>query len=145
MAHGKIDVSAKLLNEFVHHTMVSNLGIEYLEPLDGCLRARMPVDHRTFQPQGLLHGGASVALAESLGSTASFLLIDPQTQYCVGLEVNANHLRPVREGHVEAIAKPIHLGRSTHIWDIRITDDNGKLVCVSRLTVAVRAKKPHED
>jgi len=102
------------------------------------VEARMPVDHRTHQPFGLLHGGASVVLAETLGSVASFLLLtDPQKQQAVGLEINANHLRGVREGWVYGRVTPIHTGRTTHVWDIRITDEQKRLVCVSRLTVAV--------
>lgn len=128
------DINAKHAN-----TIMEVLGIEFIEPEDGCLRARMPVDRRTHQPKGLLHGGASVVLAETLGSTASALLIDWDTQYCVGLEVNANHMRPVKSGHVIAKAIPVHLGRTTHIWDIRISNEAGKLVCISRLTMAVRS------
>lgn len=119
-------------------TIMEVLGIEFIDVEDGCLRARMPVDKRTHQPKGLLHGGASVVLAETIGSTASALLIDWDTQYCVGLEVNANHLRPVRSGYVIAKAIPVHVGRTTHLWDIRITNEAGKLVCISRLTMAVR-------
>ena len=101
----------------------------------------MPVDHRTKQPYGLLHGGASVALAETLGSIGSALVVDQSKFNCVGLEINANHLRSVRDGFVTGIARPIHIGASTHVWDIRITDQRDKLVCISRLTVAV-IKKP---
>jgi 1,4-dihydroxy-2-naphthoyl-CoA hydrolase len=105
------------------------------------LTASMVVDRRTHQPYGLLHGGASVVLAETLGSTASYLCIDPATHYCVGLEVNANHLRALRSGRVTAVARPVHLGRSTHVWDIRLHGDDGRPSCISRLTVAV---VPHE-
>ncbi|HEY0273692.1 MAG TPA: hotdog fold thioesterase, partial [Chitinophaga sp.] len=90
---------------------------------------------------GLLHGGASAALAETVGSMASALIIDPRQQMCVGMEINANHLRGVRDGYVHAIARPLHLGATTHVWDIRITDDSHRLVCVSRLTVAIIARK----
>lgn len=104
---------------------------------DDFITASMAVDSRTHQPFGLLHGGASVVLAESVGSTASVLCLDPARFYCVGLEVNANHLRGVRNGRVTATARPVHIGRSTHVWDIRLVDDQGKPSCISRLTVAV--------
>ena len=102
----------------------------------------MPVDARTRQPYGLLHGGASVVLAETLGSSAGNLCVDMTAQMCVGLEINANHLRPKREGQLTGVATPIHRGRTTHVWDIRISDENGKLVCVSRCTVAVVDRPP---
>ncbi len=119
------------------NTLIEHLGIEFLEIGDDFIKARMPVDHRTRQPMGLLHGGASVALAETLGSIAAYLCIDIQKQSCVGLEINANHIRAVREGWVYGVAKPHHLGKSTHLWEIKITDDKDKLVCVSRITIAV--------
>ncbi len=119
-------------------TITKHLGIEFTEAGEGYLMARMPVDGRTHQPFGLLHGGASVVLAESLGSVASWMLLDdPTQQRAVGLEVNANHLRAVRSGWVYGRCTPIHTGRTTHVWDIRITDEQGKLVCISRLTVAI--------
>lgn len=126
---------------FVHaDSIVKHLGIEFTEAGDGYLMARMPVDGRTHQPFGILHGGASVVLAESLGSVASWMLLnDPAKQRAVGLEVNANHLRSVRDGWVYGRCTPIHTGRTTHVWDIRITDEEGKLVCVSRLTIAIIA------
>lgn len=104
---------------------------------DASLTASMVVGPRTHQPYGLLHGGASVVLAETLGSTASYLCINPATHYCVGLEVNANHLRALRSGRVTAVARPVHLGRTTHVWDIRLHGDDGKPSCISRLTVAI--------
>ncbi|MDR6236015.1 hotdog fold thioesterase [Pseudomonas oryzihabitans] len=104
---------------------------------DDSLTASMVVDRRTHQPMGLLHGGASVALAETVGSVASMLCVDRARYYCVGQEINANHLRSVRSGRVTAVARPLHLGRSSHVWDIRLSDDEGRLTCVSRLTVAV--------
>lgn len=122
------------------NTLGEQLGMEFTEIGDDYLKATMPVDHRTKQPYGLLHGGASVALAETLGSVGSALVIDPSKFNCVGLEINANHLRSVRDGFVTGIAKPIHIGASTHVWDIRITDQRDKLVCISRLTVAVIKK-----
>lgn len=122
-------------------TMGEHLGMEWLEIGPDFLRVRMPVDSRTRQPYGLLHGGASCALAETAGSVASALVIHPEKQICVGLEINANHIRGVREGWVTATASALHLGASTHVWDIKITDDSNKLICVSRLTVAI-LKKP---
>ena len=119
-------------------TITKHLGIEFTEAGEGYLTARMPVDGRTHQPFGILHGGASVVLAESLGSVASWMLLDdPTKQRAVGLEVNANHLRAVRSGWVYGRCTPIHTGRTTHVWDIRITDEQEKLVCISRLTVAI--------
>ncbi|GAB3341957.1 hotdog fold thioesterase [Larkinella ripae] len=126
------------LQKFHANSIVNHLGIELTELGDGFLTARMPVDHRTHQPFGILHGGASVVLAETLGSVASVMqLDDPNRQRAVGLEINANHIRSVKEGWVYGKVTPIHVGRTTHIWDIRITDEAGKLVCISRLTVAV--------
>lgn len=118
-------------------TMGHYLGMEFTELGPDYLKGRMPVDNRTKQPYGLLHGGASAALAETLGSVASALVVDHTRYYCVGLEINANHLRSVRSGYVTGICTPLHLGRSTHVWDIKIHDDRERLICVSRLTVAV--------
>ena len=123
-----------------HNTMADHLGLELTEIGENYLKGRLPVDHRTKQPYGLLHGGASAVLAETLGSVASALVID-QTQYnCVGIEINANHLRGVREGFVTGIATPLHTGKTTHVWEIKIYDDNEKLICASRLTVAIIKK-----
>ncbi len=117
--------------------MADHLGIEWVEFGDNFLKARMPVDHRTKQPFGLLHGGASCVLAETLGSVGAALVVDPEKHNCVGLEINANHVRSAREGFVTGLASPIHIGASTQVWDIKIYDEREKLVCVSRLTVAV--------
>jgi len=125
------------LNEMRKNTICDVLDITFDAYDDQSITASMVVDHRTHQPFGLLHGGASVVLAETLGSMASYLCIDTKKFYCVGLEVNANHLRGVRSGRVTAVAKPVHMGRTTHVWDIRLRDDNGKLNCISRLTIAV--------
>ncbi len=125
------------LNEHSRQTMASYLGIEFLEIGEDYLKARMPVDQRTMQPDGILHGGASAALAETLGSVAATLCVDRDSKRCVGLEINANHLRPVMGGSVYGVAKPVHLGRTTHVWEIRISSEQGKLVCISRHTVAV--------
>jgi 1,4-dihydroxy-2-naphthoyl-CoA hydrolase len=118
-------------------TMGSVLGIEFTEIGENFLKARMPVDERTRQPYGLLHGGASATLAETIGSVASAYVVDHTKYYCVGLEINANHIRGVRSGYVYGTATPLHLGQSTHVWDIRIHDEREKLICVSRLTVAI--------
>ncbi|WNW10775.1 hotdog fold thioesterase [Pseudomonas sp. DTU_2021_1001937_2_SI_NGA_ILE_001] len=118
-------------------TIAAMLDIRFESFDDDTLTASMVVDPRTHQPFGLLHGGASVVLAESLGSMASYLVIDPTKFFCVGLEVNANHVRGVRSGRVTGVVRPVHIGRTTHVWDIRISNDEGKLCCISRLTVAV--------
>lgn len=119
-------------------TLIRHLGIELLEAGDDYLSARMPVDGRTRQPAGVLHGGASVVLAETLASWAATYCIDRSKHHCVGIEINANHVRPVAEGTVTGTARPVHLGRATQIWEVRIADDrNGKLVCISRVTMAV--------
>lgn len=125
------------LNALSKNTLVELLDIRFEAFDDDSLTASMVVDPRTHQPYGLLHGGASVVLAETLGSTASYLCIDSAKFYCVGLEVNANHLRGLRSGRVTAVARPLHLGRTTQVWDIRLSGDDGKLSCVSRLTMAV--------
>ena len=120
-------------------TMGTHLGMEWVELGDDYVKMSMPVDERTKQPYGLLHGGASCALAETIGSVASFLVIDSSKYGCVGLEINANHLRSAKKGLVTATAKPLHIGRTTHVWDIKIHDEEERLVCVSRLTVAIIA------
>ncbi|KAA3539154.1 hotdog fold thioesterase [Pseudomonas savastanoi] len=119
------------------NTIGEVLDIRFESFTDDSLTASMVVDQRTHQPFGLLHGGASVVLAESLGSMASYLIVDPSKYFCVGLEVNASHLRGVRTGRVTGVVRPVHIGRTTHVWDIRISTEEGKLSCISRLTVAV--------
>lgn len=121
-------------------TMIRAIGIEMTEVTDGSLKGRMPVDHRTRQPGGVLHGGASVAFAETLASWGASFTVDPEKNYCVGMEINANHVRPVADGWVYGEATPLTRGRTTQVWDIKITDAAGKLVCVSRCTMAVLAK-----
>ena len=121
--------------------MVEHLGIEFLELGEKFISAKMPVDHRTHQPMGLLHGGASIALAETLGSVASSIIIDMDKFACVGLEINANHIKSARSGFVIGKATPIHLGKKTHVWDIKIRNEDDELICISRLTVAVIEKK----
>ncbi|GAA4715134.1 hotdog fold thioesterase [Sphingomonas lutea] len=120
-------------------TMIAHLGIEIVEVGDDFLKARMPVDHRTVQPQGRLHGGASCALAETVGSVAANMVLDSNQFLAVGLEINANHIRPVKGGYVYGTARPDAIGRTTQVWTIRITDDDDRLVCISRLTMAVIA------
>ncbi|HEV3326296.1 MAG TPA: hotdog fold thioesterase [Puia sp.] len=134
------DLTAAQLQPLGKNTMGDHLGIEFTEVGEDFLKGRMPVDNRTRQPYGLLHGGASVALAETLGSVAAAFVVDRRGYNAVGLEINANHVRGVREGFVTGIAKPLHLGKTTHVWEIRIFDDRDKLVCISRLTVAIIAK-----
>ncbi|WP_040260802.1 hotdog fold thioesterase [Pseudomonas massiliensis] len=126
-----------VLNASQRDTIGGLLDIRFEAVGEDFLTASMPVDARTHQPYGLLHGGASVVLAESVGSVASMLCVDRTRFYCVGLEVNANHLRGVRSGRVTATARPVHIGRSTHVWDIRLVDQQGRPSCISRLTVAV--------
>ncbi|HVA54515.1 MAG TPA: hotdog fold thioesterase [Gammaproteobacteria bacterium] len=125
------------LNKFQEQTLVTNLGIRYTEVGEDYLKAVMPVDARTKQPAGILHGGASVALAETLGSTGANLVVDRKQKLCVGLDINANHVRAMRSGQVTGTARPLHIGGSTQVWEIRITNDEEKLVCVSRITIAV--------
>jgi len=122
-------------------TMGEHLGIEWTAVGDNYIKARMPVDNRTRQPYGLLHGGASCVLAETIGSVASAMVVDHNKFYCVGLEINANHIRSAKEGYVTGTATPLHLGGTTHVWDIKIHDEKDKLICVSRLTVAVIRRK----
>lgn len=117
--------------------IVSLLGIRFTEWDESSLTAMMPVDERTHQPWGVLHGGASVVLAESIGSYASSFVVDPDKLRVVGQEINANHLRPVSSGFVTGVCKPVHLGRTSHVWDIRIYNEAKKLVCITRLTTAV--------
>lgn len=135
------DLSLTDFTNLVEATMSEHIGIAFTELGADYLKATMPVDHRTNQPYGLLHGGASCVLAETLGSIASAMVIDTEKFICVGLEINANHIRSSRTGIVTGITKPIHIGASTHVWDIKIYDEREKLVCVSRLTVVI-LKKP---
>ncbi len=137
----KKDLSLSDFTNLGETTMGEYIGISFSELGSDYLKATMPVDHRTKQPYGLLHGGASCVLAETLGSVASAMVIDTEKFICVGLEINANHIRSARSGIVTGITTPIHIGASTHVWDIKIYDEREKLVCVSRLTVAI-LKKP---
>jgi 1,4-dihydroxy-2-naphthoyl-CoA hydrolase len=137
----KKDITLEQLNEWRKNTMVEHLGIELTEFGEGYICGKMPVDRRTHQPMGLLHGGASVALAETLASIGAAIHVDLTKKACVGLEINANHVRSVTEGWVYAKATAIHIGRSTQIWETKITNEAGDLVCLSRMTVAVIDKK----
>lgn len=137
MSIWKTPLTIEIANTRSQNTLVTHLGIEFLKVGDDCLVAKMPVDHRTKQPIGIMHGGASCVLAETVGSIAGNYCLDLTKQYCVGLDINTNHIRSVREGFVYATAKPFHLGRSTQVWSIEINDEQGKLVSVNRLTMAV--------
>ncbi len=130
-----------LLNKQSANTMAEFLDIKFTEIGENHLKATMPVNAKTHQPYGLLHGGASAVLAETVGSVASSLTIDPEKQICVGIEINCNHLRGKKDGIVTATAEPLHIGATTHVWDIKIRDENERLICVSRLTVAILKKK----
>lgn len=130
------------LDQLHRDTVVAILGIEFTEVGDDYLCAKMPVDARTKQPHGILHGGSSVVLAETLGSCAAQYCVDASAFRCVGLDVNANHLRSVESGWVTARAEPVHLGRTTQVWQIDIRDEGGRPVCVSRLTMAVLPVSP---
>ena len=136
MSPWKTQTTLAELKERSKNTMIEHLGIEFLEIGDDYLKARMPVDHRTKQPVGLLHGGASVVLAETLGSVAAGLCVDREKKGIVGLEINANHIRSVTDGWVTGVTMPIHVGSTTQIWEIKIFNQQAKLICVSRLTVA---------
>jgi len=140
MALWKIEVDKDMLNNGVKGTIHEQLGIEFTEVGDDYIKAQMPVNARTVQPAGILHGGASVVLAESLGSTTANLCVDQQKQHCVGLDINANHLRAVSKGNVEGIAKPIHIGKSTQVWEMKIYDMEQHLINISRLTMVVLNK-----
>jgi 1,4-dihydroxy-2-naphthoyl-CoA hydrolase len=129
--------SLEAANDMSTTSLINHLGIEFVEVGGDYLVARMPVDDRTRQPIGVLHGGASIALAETLASWAATFTVDPDRATCVGMEINANHLRPVTSGWVTGAARPIALGRRTQVWEVRITDDDDKLVCISRCTMAV--------
>ncbi|MDL5050973.1 hotdog fold thioesterase [Oscillatoria amoena NRMC-F 0135] len=134
-------ITLESINRLSRNTMVEHLGIEFTALGPDYLSARMPVDARTHQPYGLLHGGASVSLAETLGSVAAHCCINNEKQYCVGIEINANHIKSVRSGFVTGTAKPIHIGKRTQVWEIRIENEQAELVCVSRITMAIIDKQ----
>ena len=133
----KMPISLESATERAKNTFVEFIGIKFIEFGDDYLKATMPVDHTTKQPMGFLNGGVSAALAESVASTAANYCVDQTLCYCVGLEINANHLRPALSGLVTATAKPYHLGGKTQVWEIKIENEDGKLVCISRMTMAV--------
>jgi 1,4-dihydroxy-2-naphthoyl-CoA hydrolase len=135
------NLTADRIQPLTKNTMADHLGIEFTEVGEDFLKGRMPVDDRTRQPYGLLHGGASVALAETLGSVGAAMVVDHHRFNAVGLEINANHVRGVREGYVTGVARPLHIGKTTQVWEIRITDERDKLTCVSRITVAIIPKQ----
>ena len=135
------DIDVTALNKLSKNTLAEQIGIEFTVAGDDFIEAKMPVDSRTHQPFGLLHGGASVALAETLGSVAATCCVDPGRQFCVGLEINANHIRSAREGFVTGTARAVHIGKKTQVWEIRIVNEANELVCISRITLAVLDKK----
>ncbi len=139
---GTVTVEEINTTQIIDCQMARHLGIELTEIGLDFMIAKMPVDHRTIQRIGILHGGASLALAETVGSIAASYCVDRDSFYIVGQEINANHIRPVRSGFVYATATPLHLGKSSQVWDIRIRNEEGKLTCVSRFTVAVLKKSP---
>jgi len=141
----KKDLSVSDLAPLGKNTLGEHIGIEWAEVGPDYIKATMPVDHRTRQPYGLLHGGASVALAETLGSVAAAMVVDHSRFYCVGLEINANHIRSARDGFVTGITRPVHIGGTTQVWDIKIYDMQEKLLCISRITVAVLRRPAPAD
>ncbi len=142
MALWQSTLTPEQLRELSRNTIHESLGIEITEIGEDYVRGRMPVDRRTHQPYGLLHGGASVVLAESLGSIGAGLVVAGSGARVVGLDINANHLRAVRDGWVTGTARPLHIGRTTQVWEIRLENDAGELSCISRLTMAVVQKLP---
>ena len=137
----KSDYSIDQVNSMSKNTILDVLGIEITEKGDDFLAGKMPVDSRTVQPMRILHGGANVVLAETLGSIASLMIINSEEEISVGVDINANHIRSVKSGWVTGIAKPISIGRKIHVWEIKITDEEDRLTCISRLTVSVLPKK----
>lgn len=135
------EATLERVNAMNKNTMVTHLGIEITEIGENYLVGKMPVDHRTHQPLGMLHGGASVVLAETLGSIGAAMTLNLEKQYCVGLDINANHIKSARQGFVYGKAVPLHIGRKTQVWEIKINNESAELVCVSRLTMAVIDKK----
>jgi 1,4-dihydroxy-2-naphthoyl-CoA hydrolase len=135
------DLSLDSLNQTGKNTMTDFLDIRFTQIGEDFLEATMPVTDKTKQPLGLLHGGANVVLAETLGSVAATLTVDTSRQHCVGLEINANHLKSVRDGLVRGVTKPIHLGKKTQVWEIKIYNSHDELTCISRITMAIIDKK----
>jgi len=137
----KKDYTLDEINGLAKDTMAQKLGMEFIEISEDLLKMTMPVNNNTKQPYGLLHGGASAALAETIGSVASSMCINNEKQICVGIEINCNHIRGISDGFVVATARPLHLGGTSHVWDIRIEDEKERLICISRLTVAILKKR----
>lgn len=136
----KNDLKIEDIGKMQQKSMVDWVGIEFIEVGEDYLKARMPVDRRTIQPFGIMHGGASCVLAETIASVGGHYCIDNEHFFCVGLEINANHIRSVREGYVYGVARPIHLGKTTQVWEIKITNEKEQLVCISRQTLAILKK-----
>lgn len=134
-------ITAKELNDLSKGCMVEHVGINFTEVGSDYIKAEMPISPKTTQPFGLLHGGASVVLAETLGSVAASVIVSPLGKVAVGLEISANHIKGKKEGVVTGVAKPVHIGRSTHLWEIRITDEHEQLICLSKITMAILDKK----
>lgn len=132
----------KMCNDFAKNTLMETLEIVYTDAAEGFLEAKMPVNSRVHQPMGLLHGGATVALAESVGSAASLLFVNPELQEVRGIEISANHLRSKRYGVVTGTARIVHKGRSLHLWEIRVTDEEGRLISLCKITNMVLPRKP---
>ncbi len=141
MSYFRPGITLEILNKLSNNTLAGHLGIEVIELGEDSITAKMPVDHRTHQPMGLLHGGASVALAETLGSIGAMCCLDFDKQYCVGLEINANHIKSAKSGFVFGTAKPIHVGKRTQVWEIKIVNESQELVCISRITLAIIDKR----
>ncbi|HLY72438.1 MAG TPA: hotdog fold thioesterase [Puia sp.] len=139
------NINVDQIQSFGKNTMIEHIGIEFIEIGENYIKAKMPVDHRTVQTYGLLHGGASMTLAETIGSISSALVIDREKYYCVGLEINANHIRSATKGFVIGTALPLHVGNLTHVWEIKIHDEEEKLLCISRLTVAILKRDPNKS
>ena len=141
MSIWKEKIDLKIAAKRSEDTMVAYLGIEFTDVGDDYITARMPVDHRTRQPLGIMHGGASCVLAETVGSIAANYCVDHSTHYCVGLDININHIRSIKSGYVIGTAKPYHLGRSTQVWSIEIRDEQERLISINRLTMAVLKRR----
>lgn len=135
------NINLETINSWGKNSMTEFLDIQFTAIGEDFIEATMPVDHRTKQPLGLLHGGANVVLAETLGSVGATLTVRNQNKFCVGLEINANHLKSVKSGHVRGVAKPIHIGGKTQVWEIKIFNETKELTCISRITLAVLDKK----
>lgn len=140
MFYNRKNITLEALNKMFDNTMASHLGMEVTEIGDDYLIVKMPVDERTKQSYGMLNGGASLALAETVGSLAANLAVMPE-KVCFGLDINGNHIRAARGGYVHGKASPLHIGSTTHVWEIKITDDHEKLICIARLTMAIVDKK----